>query len=45
MKGKNILYTVLSVLALVIVIIGIVFAYVAWDKEKQNINKNNTLIN
>ena len=43
MKEKYILYTILSVLALIIVIIGIVFAYQAWSTEKQNNKENNTL--
>lgn len=43
MKDKNILYTVLSVFALIIVVIGIVFAYKSWDGEKNNNNENNTL--
>ena len=46
MKEKNILYTILSVLALIVVIIGIIFAYYAWsNEEKNNLKIENTLIN
>lgn len=44
MKEKNILYTILSILALIIVIVGIVFAYKAYDNENK-IQENNTLNN
>lgn len=42
MKEKNIFYTILSVISLIIVVVGIVFAYKTWNSEKNN-NENNTL--
>jgi len=43
MNKDNIIYTILSVLALIVVIIGIVFAYQSWNTGKQNTKENNTL--
>lgn len=42
MEKHRILYTVLSVIALIIVVIGIVFAWQAYNNEKNIIN--NTLV-
>ena len=43
MQKERILYTILSVIALIIVVVGIVFAWRAYNIEKNNINENNTL--
>ena len=43
MQKERILYTILSVIALIIVVVGIVFAWQAYNIEKNNINENNTL--
>jgi len=45
MQKDRILYTILSVIALIIVVIGIVFAWQAYNEENNNINENNTLNN
>lgn len=44
MQKNNIAYTIFSVIALIIVIVGIVFAWRSWDNER-NMNENNTLSN
>ena len=43
MQKERIFYTILSVIALIIVIVGIIFAWRAYDIEK-NSDKENTLI-
>lgn len=43
MQENKLLYTIMSVLALILVIVGIVFAWHAYDTEKNN-EKENTLI-
>lgn len=43
MQKERIFYTILSVIALIIVIVGIIFAWRAYDTEKNN-DKENTLI-
>ena len=44
MQENKILYTILSVIALIIVVVGIVFAWKAYDDElNNNVNENNTL--
>ena len=45
MQKDGLLYTILSVLALIIVVVGIVFAWQAYNNEISNINENNTLRN
>lgn len=45
MQKERILYTILSVIALIIVVVGIVFAWQAYNTEKNNMNENNTLNN
>jgi len=44
MQENKILYTIISVIALIIVVIGIIFAWRAYDNEN-NIKENNTLNN
>lgn len=43
MQKDGILYTILSVIALIIVVVGIVFAWQAYNDENNNLNENNTL--
>lgn len=43
MQKEKIIYTIFSVIALIIVVVGTVFAWLAWDKENNNVNENNTL--
>lgn len=43
MQENKILYTILSVIALIIVVIGMIFAWKSYDNENNNINENNTL--
>jgi len=43
MQENKLLYTIMSVFALILVIVGIVFAWHAYDIEK-NKEKENTLI-
>ena len=38
MRENKLLYTILSVIALIIVVIGIVFAWRAYDNENNNLN-------
>ena len=45
MKKEGLIYTIFSVLALIIVIIGIVFAWKSWNDEKYINKENNTLNN
>ena len=44
MQENKLLYTILSVSALIIVIIGIAFALMEWNNKNNNIDENNTLI-
>ena len=44
MRENNVLYTIFSVIALIIVVTGIVFAWFAYNEENNIVNKNNTLI-
>ena len=44
MQKNEVLYTILSVLALILVVVGIVFAWKAYNDEKNNLNENNTLV-
>lgn len=43
MQIKKLAYTILSVLALIIVVLGMIFAWKAYDNENNNTNQNNTL--